>query len=251
PLPTQGRVMVDLDLLVEEEEIDTSCRALTDAGYEIRPGQGVAAGFQWSAWRPDRACPIDLHRALGGEVVARALPVHELLERTSVREVDGLSYRVLEPADQLSHAIVHSELNDMAHRTGSIALRQLHNFAQLYRRIGGGGAWTTAVARLDRRETRKAVAGHAALQRYLFGLDLPLPRPTFAARMHLARCLLTYAIPHLSDLETNLLLAFDPATLDAAYPGSSRQAARLRHLVRSFRGGVESVLDSALTARNR
>jgi len=185
--PAPARVMADLDLLVRNGEIDRACVALRQLGYSVQPSPGVAAMFTCAATRPGLAAPVDLHRALGVGASARALPVSVILRRTSGRQVDGLAYRVMEAADQLAHAVVHSEFNDKAHRTGSIALRQLHNFAVLYQQIGHSDAWPTAVSRLDCREMRKLVMGHAALERYLFGLALPVPEPTLAARAHLAR----------------------------------------------------------------
>jgi hypothetical protein len=246
-----ARVMTDLDLLVADEEIEDASSALRRIGYDVFRGPGGAARFEWTARRNDLAAPIDLHRALGVDAVARALPASAILGRALRRHVDGLTYRILDPSDQLAHAVVHSQCNDMAHRTGSVALRQLYNFAVLHHRVSSPDAWRTAVLRLSNPELRHVVGGHAALERYLFGLDLPLPHPSAAARLHLARCLASYAIPHLCDIETNLILAFEVHSMTERHPGASANSARLRHAIGLLRGGMGPVRSEVLRPWNR
>ena len=122
-----------------------------------------------------------------------------------------------------------------------IAVRQLYNFALLHHTLSDPAAWRRAVDRLSHPEMRRVVGGHAALQRYLFGLDLAVPEPTVASQLHLARCVASYAIPYLADIETNLVLAFAANTMTERYPGSSPNAARVRHLKGLFHGGMETV----------
>jgi hypothetical protein len=243
-------MMTDLDLLVADQEFEGACSALRHDGYVVYPAPGGAGRFEWVARRPDLAAPIDLHRALGVGAVARVLPVSDVLGRASESHVGGISYRVMHPADQLAHAVVHSQCNDKAHRTGSIALRQLHNFAVLHHHVSDPDAWPTAQDRLTHQGLRHVVGGHAALERYLFGLDLPVPQPSTAARLHLARCVVSAAIPHLSDIQTNLLLAFEAPTMTTRYPGASSGSARVRHAFGLLRGGMEAVRQEALRSRN-
>jgi hypothetical protein len=245
-----ARMMTDIDLLVTPEDIDNACSALRQVGYDVYPGPGAAARFEWTARRPDLAAPIDLHHALGLGAVTRALPGSAVLERAVRHQREGVSYLVLEPADQLAHAVVHSQCNDRAHRTGAIALRQLYNFAVLYQDHGGTDAWRIAARRLTEAALPHVVGGHAALERHLFRLDLPVPEPNAAASLHLARCLVTYAVPHLSDVETNFLLTFETQNMTERYPGASTNSARLRHAVGLLRGGTDSVRSGALRSRN-
>jgi hypothetical protein len=242
--------MTDLDLLVPDHEFEGACAALRQVGYVVFPAPGRAGQFEWAARRPDLAAPIDLHRALGVGVVAQALPVAAISQRSSRCDADGLSYRVLDPADQLAHAVVHSQCNDNAHRTGAIAPRQLHNFAALYYHVDDPGAWPAAVRRLDHPRLRRVVRGHAALQRYLFGIDLSVPEPDAISSLHLARCLATYAVPHASDVETNLLLAFAAPTMKDRYPDRSVASARMHHIMALLQNGVGSVKQEALRSRN-
>jgi hypothetical protein len=97
---------------------------------------------------------------------------------------------------------------------------------------------------------RPVVGGHAALQRYLFGLDLPVPEPTVASHLHLARCVASYAVPYLADIETNLILAFAADTMMERYPGYSPNAARIRHIKGLLQGGMATVRGEALKPRN-
>jgi hypothetical protein len=245
-----ARMMTDIDLLVTEGEFDLACDALRQMGYVVSPGTGASGRSAWTARRPDLAAPIDLHRSLGSGAVSRALPASAVLHRASDREDDGLYFRAMEPADQLAHAVVHSQWKDKAHRTGSIAVRQLYNFALLHHHLDDPDAWRGAVDRLSHPEMRPIVGGHAALERYLFGLDLPVPEPTVASRLHLARCVASYAIPYLADIETNLVLAFAADTMVERYPGSSPNTARIRHLKALLQGGLETVRSEALKTRN-
>jgi Uncharacterised nucleotidyltransferase len=246
-----ARMMTDIDLLVSEDEFDRACAALRRIGYVVSPGPGASGRSASVARRSDLAAPIDLHRALGWGAVSRALPAAAVLGRASSRQDDGLTYRAMEPADQLAHAVVHSQSNDMAHRTGSIAVRQLYNFALLHHHLNDPNAWRRAVERLSHPEMRRVVGGHAALERYLFGLDLPVPEPTAGSRLHLARCVASYAVPYLADVETNLVLAFEAETMLERYPGSSPNAARARHVIGLLQGGLKTVRDEALKSRNR
>jgi hypothetical protein len=245
-----ARMMTDIDLLVAEAEFDHACDALRQIGYDVFPGSGASGRSAWMARRPDLAAPVDLHRALGSGAVSVALPASAILGRASVRHDDGLSYRAMDPADQLAHAVVHSEWKDNAHRTGSIAVRQLYNFALLHHHLNDPAAWRRAVERLSGPPMRQIVGGHAALERYLFALDLPVPEPTVASRLHLARCVASYAVPYLADIETNLLLAFEAETMRERYPGSGPNAARVRHAVGLLHGGVERVRSEVLKSRN-
>ena len=245
-----ARVMGDIDLLVSNDDFAAACSALRQIGYVIHVGSGAAQRFEWSARHPDLSAEVDLHLALGSGAMERVLPVLAVLDRASRRQKEGLHYRAMSDADQLAHCVIHSQWNDKAHRTGSIPLRQLHNFAVLYHQISDPSAWSTAVRRLHD-GMRRVTSGHAALARYLFALDLPIPDQTIAGRAHLARCLCTYAIPHLSDIQTNLLLAFEAPTMTDRYPGSSSNSARLRHAVRLLKTGFGSVRTGLLETRNR
>jgi hypothetical protein len=245
------RVMGDIDLLVADDDFAPTCSALRQIGYVIHMGPGAAHRFEWSARHPDLSAEIDLHQALGLGAMDRVLPVSTVLDRSSRRQTDGLHYRAMSEADQLAHCVIHSQWNDKAHRTGSIPLRQLHNFAVLYSQINDPSAWSTAVRWLQQRGMGRVTGGHAALERYLFALDLPTPDQTIAGRAHLTRCLFTYAIPHLSDIQTNLLLAFEAPTMTDRYPGSSSNSARLRHAVRVLRRGFGSIRTGLLETRNR
>jgi Uncharacterised nucleotidyltransferase len=245
-----ARMMTDIDLLVAEEEFDRACDALRQIGYAVARGTGASGRSASVARRPDLGAPIDLHHSLGTGAVSRALPAQAVLGRASERQDDGLSYRAMDPADQLAHAVVHSQWKDKAHRTGAIAVRQLYNFALLHHHLNDPTAWRRAVERLSHPEMRPVVGGHAALERYLFGLDLPVPEPTVASRLHLARCVASFAIPYLTDIETNLLLAFRAETMTERYPGSSPNAARVRHGIGLLRSGVETVRGEVFKSRN-
>jgi hypothetical protein len=250
PDPLPPRMMTDLDLLVGQAEWDGAVGALQQAGYSLQPGAGLSAGHEWTARHPEHPAPVDLHRALGSAVMKGALPASEVLARAENYTDGELHYRSLEPADQLAHAVVHSQCGDRAHRAGSIPMRQLHHFASLYRQLDDPGAWRTAVQRLTDSGLGRVVGGHAALERRIFSLDLPQPEPDAAARVHLARCLATYAVPGLSDAHTNLVLAFEAPTMAERYPDTPLYRARLRHALALLPGGLGSLRSARLT-RNR
>jgi hypothetical protein len=77
-----------------------------------------------------------------------------------------------------------------------------------------------------------------------------LPEPTVASRLHLARCVASYAVPYLVDIETNLVLAFEAEAMHERYPGSSPHAARVRHAIGLLHGGMETIRREGLKSRN-
>ena len=235
-----ARMMTDIDLLVSPSELGVAVAALEEHGYHVLPGAGVSAAFEFTARRDDRPSPVDLHTAVGVGAVVDCLPTDALIARARGHDTDGLRFHVLEPADELAHAVLHSQLGDKAHQVGAIPLRQLHNFATLYVRDGSAAAWATALERLTAGGFGAVVGSYAELQRRFFNPTFDVPGPNVASRLHMTRCLATYAVPGLSDVELLLAQTFEAPNMALRYPGTSLWSARSTHLAHVLRAGPGS-----------
>jgi hypothetical protein len=148
---------------------------------------------------------------------------------------DGISYRLLSPAHVLLHNVLHSELQDLNHAVGGIAVRQLHTFAAICRRLDGANDVDEVRERLAAHGLQRLHESHTHLVRRLFGLDAG-PGPTFSARAHYARCLATFALGWPADVQRNLRFTFDPVYMRRRYGDGSLTRARLRHARSLWRG---------------
>ncbi|HMC83420.1 MAG TPA: nucleotidyltransferase family protein, partial [Candidatus Polarisedimenticolia bacterium] len=104
----------DLDLLVEEPALGTALAVLVRAGY--RPRSGDAPG----RWRPTLAgvglfpptpgSGIDLHTRLFRSV-GSGIDTTGILSRATPTEFCGVPIRILNPADEILHLVVHAAVH--------------------------------------------------------------------------------------------------------------------------------------------
>jgi Uncharacterised nucleotidyltransferase len=98
---------MDLDLAVVEQDLAGACNALIKAGYEQDFEIGEAAACNHHVTLSHRSRPrVELHFRLSHQTLG--IPVKEFFERTvSCRLPSGREARILGPADQLLHLVLH------------------------------------------------------------------------------------------------------------------------------------------------
>jgi hypothetical protein len=230
-----ARTMRDLDILVMKADLEAAMGALAGVGYRVVPTRTMESDHERSMRRDGDAGAIDLHFDLGEAPVVEVLPTAEALAEARTCTTDGISYRLLAPAHVLLHNVLHSELQDLNHAVGGIAVRQLHTFVAVHRRIDDRKGVDAVRERLAAHGLHRLHEAHAHLVRRLFGLDAG-PGPTLSARAHYARCLATFALGWPADVHRNLRFAFDPVYMRRRYGDGSVTRARLRHARSLWRG---------------
>ncbi len=98
---------MDLDLAVTEPDLSAACNALINAGYEQDLQMGEAVACSHHVTLSHRSRPrVELHFRLSHQTLG--IPVNQFFERTvSCRLTSGREARILGPADQLLHLVLH------------------------------------------------------------------------------------------------------------------------------------------------
>lgn len=107
-----GRISADIDLLVRRDDLDAAEAALVDGGWSSTVSDEYDQRYyrEWSHELPPmraegRAFEIDLHHGIA-PVTSHCRPDPPALWASRSR-LPGSRYFVLDPADQLIHAVVH------------------------------------------------------------------------------------------------------------------------------------------------
>jgi Uncharacterised nucleotidyltransferase len=98
---------MDLDLAVTEQDLGAACNVLVGAGYQQNApiGEALALSHHVTLSHPSRP-RVELHFRLSHQTLG--IPVDQLFERTiPCRLPAGPEARVLGPADQLLHLVLH------------------------------------------------------------------------------------------------------------------------------------------------
>lgn len=101
------KASTDLDLAVKKEDLDRACEALARAGYrpEERMRESKAIGHHVTLEHPSRPT-LELHFRLSHK--ALGIPVSGFLDRAALyRLPGGREARILSPADEILHLVLH------------------------------------------------------------------------------------------------------------------------------------------------
>jgi hypothetical protein len=154
-----ARMVSDLDVVVDNEVIETCVAQLVNLGYRPLAGDpGVHAYGKF--YRPSDAGSLDLHLRPPGPV---ALFSTDGAVRSRVVEVAGARLRLPSPEEWVTHLIVHDMIQDRRLRTGEVDLRRLLDCRELLA-LGYGIDWSAVCRRLP--------SGRLALGREVFMLNL-------------------------------------------------------------------------------
>lgn len=134
--PISIRFMVDIDLLIPEEQIETAVNQLKKHGFVEKSDQFelVAVDHHHAAplIRPNGICYIELHRRALKKNIEAILTTEEIWQQCTVLQLDDeLAVKQLNPSQQIVMAIAHSELSDRHFESKNIELKQLYNIYRL------------------------------------------------------------------------------------------------------------------------
>ena len=191
-----ARVLGDLDLAVDADQLAPAVAALQGAGYI--PAPNFYLGF-WSAYEHHHWFPllhpsgdgyVELHHDLFSDRrLKAALSLPMVQARALARDWDGLQVRIPALEHRLLHNALHHQVHDQGFESDRRSLRQLLEFAQL--RSWSAGAepdWPGLLRPLDRAGVGAAVRAWLLAAQTLFGQPLPAGvEPGPAARRAEAR----------------------------------------------------------------
>lgn len=202
----RGRMPNDVDLLVSRTDLDEAENALKKAGWQGEAKDAYEERY-YRAWShelppmryPGHALEVDLHHTIA-PVTSRTRADDTLLFG-GLRPVDGSRYQVLDPRDQILHAVIHlfqdSELSG--------ELRGLVDIDELIRgHLGGEADWEELLVRAERHRSSH-VLWYALY--YCHGWlrtpvprDLPLPPPSEVRRKTMDWILPRACLPRMPDV---------------------------------------------------
>lgn len=240
------RGMGDLDLCVAPPAMTAATEALTAIGYRPNRSWALLHPHVVPMNRADVPGPLEVHVELLTRGPAKALPASAAWAASTGIAFDGVCARALSPTQQVLHSILHASVQDLAHATGALPLRQLLSLAGLARIHAGDVDWRGIEAVMHAQRLSPALESHLWLAHRLAGLDLPPGRwGGLAQRRHEARVLANFGLGWPAHLHRSLLDAFDRGYLDALYGHRDRPlpliGAWVRHGLRLAwrnRGGV-------------
>ena len=184
------RIMGDLDIAVEPEQMQTAIDALHGAGYHLPPN------LHPYLWRdtghhhaPALAEPtgygyVELHRAIyHQEPVSLALPLAAVLAEATRLDWEGVVLRVPSLRHRLIHNSLHYQFQDRAIFTDRRSLRSLLELARLRGMPEAATLdWPALLAALDGHGAGDALRLDLLATQTLFGMPLPAGvRPSPAA----------------------------------------------------------------------
>ncbi len=186
------RIMSDIDLLVDKDQVDAAYSSLLKLGY--KPDESCLDYYGNDhhhcppLFRPGDYGTVEIHRYLMGGY-ADILSAGEVLADARSISCEGLSMKVLSPTHRILHNLIHSQLVDAHYVTGIIPLRSLNEVAVESRHAPAPSDWGFISRRM-------ADSGQAeVLQAYLYMahslLRMPWPpcqRATLGARLYSVRC---------------------------------------------------------------
>jgi hypothetical protein len=185
-----GRMMADLDILVEEPRFDAALAALRRLGYEVVDGHDPQSReFHATTLRCSGApFAIDLHRDIGPQ--RRFIPLAEAVAGAQPLRAEACELRLLAPTHRIMHLFFHAQVHDRGHLAGIIPLRHLEDFAWIVARHAPAIDWPGIVRACDRLRLRGPWEAWLHLAEICLGTRIAMPAPpTLRARLHYRRCL--------------------------------------------------------------
>ncbi|WP_226626625.1 nucleotidyltransferase family protein [Alloyangia pacifica] len=194
------RMMIDVDLLVEPEEVTLAQRVLARAGFE-RLEDSEYAHSPGSFWKEGYVGTLDLHAGLQSDI-ARYLTVGDWELRRDLQHRDGLKFYVPDASMRLLINISHDMLHHTGLARGGISLRYLLPLRTQVRDHRAELDWPWLLGLRRNRGFRFAFDLQMLMLQELFGMPLPPGvTPDLATRALHRRRLIKARHPRLADLE--------------------------------------------------
>ena len=189
-----ARLMNDLDLLIEEEQVDVALAALASIGYEM-DFQAPAGSERWHAdlKRPHDVGTIDIHQSAAPGPAYFYRTSGNILEHSRLASIGRGSAYIPTATYQALILIIHDQFQDYDYWIGGIDVRHLLDLRDLS--ISPEGIdWDQLAALSPSKLARNAVESQLVALAELFGVDVPLrmrrrliPRLQFKRRLLQAR----------------------------------------------------------------
>ncbi|MCA0939990.1 nucleotidyltransferase family protein [Yangia mangrovi] len=194
------RLMIDVDLLVEPDEITRAQQLFAEAGFE-RIEDSEYAHSPGSFWKEGYVGTLDLHAGLQSDI-GRFLSEGDWQSRRELRSRDGLRFYVPDASMRLLINISHDMLHHTGLARGGISLRYLLPLRAQICNDGGALDWPWLLWLRRDRGFRLAFDLQMLMLHELFGMPLPQGvQPDLATRALHRRRLLKARHPRLADLE--------------------------------------------------
>ncbi|MCK1495201.1 nucleotidyltransferase family protein [Bradyrhizobium sp. 180] len=187
------KIMADLDLMVEPDQVRTAIEALSDIGYAI-DSQTPADSEEWRTdlKRSQDVGMIDLHRSLPGPAYFYSSSGH-VLDHCQLTSIGPGSAYVPTPTYQAFLLTIHDQFQDYDYWVGGIDLRHLLDLRSLTD-SPDGIHWDLLASLAPSRLARNALESQLVALAELLGVDVPLsmcsrfiPRLQFKRRLVQAR----------------------------------------------------------------
>lgn len=184
-----GRMMADLDMLVEEPHLGEALAALSRLGYVVVEEAHDRRRHAVALRHPDEPAAIDLHRDAGPQ--RDFIPLADVIADAAPGAADGCRYRIPSPTHRVMHLFFHSQIHDRGHVKGIIPLRHLEDFAWIAARHAQAIDWPAIRRACDRAGLHRAWDSWLDLAARCLGVAPPTPvRQPRLAWLHYRRCLL-------------------------------------------------------------
>ena len=188
------RIMADLDILVDPDQVETALQALADLDYQSHFRTPPDSRKQYSDLKRARDVGmIDLHQgAPGPDYFYR--PSGKLLAHCTPISVGRGTAYLPTPTFQAFMLIIHDQFQDDDYWVGEIDVRHLVELRDLAN--AEGIDWNRMMSFASSRLARNAIAKQLVALAELFGVDVPVElRKGFVPRLQFRRLLLQSRFP--------------------------------------------------------
>jgi hypothetical protein len=201
------RVMIDLDILIPVDRLFDCASALRRHGYEVLWDNGYPAHHHYPPLgRPGGIVSVELHVEALDYPYERLLGPAEIFKTALTLNCGGASLAVPSPQARTVHAIAHAQLSNHDYVYGSLALRELVDFAHLCRIYKNDIDWADIRRRFAECRAVTALGYHALAAKTLLGVPVdPEVRTSATARVLYRRAAWQVSAPGLLDLGIRLL----------------------------------------------
>ncbi|WP_353473910.1 nucleotidyltransferase family protein [Salipiger sp. H15] len=201
------RMLIDVDLLVEPDEVAHAQQIFAAAGFE-RLEDTEYAHSPGSFWKAGYAGSLDLHSGLQSDI-ARFLTEEDWQRRRILCERDGLRLYIPDPSLRLLINISHDMLHHSGLSRGGISLRYLLPLRQQLQEDAEALDWPWLLGLRRDRGFRLAFDLQMLMLEEIFGTPLPAAvQPDGVTRMLHRRRLLKARHPRLGEIEWALVKPF-------------------------------------------
>jgi hypothetical protein len=189
------RIMADLDILVDPDQVETALHALADLDYQPHFRTPPESRKQYIDLKRARDVGmIDLHQAAPGPDYFYR-PLGKLLEHCTPISVGRGTAYLPTPTFQAFMLIIHDQFQDHDYWVGEVDVRHLVELRDLAN-AAEGIEWNRMMAFAPSRLARNAIAKQLVALAELFGVDVPVElRKGFIPRLQFRRLLLQSRFP--------------------------------------------------------